>query len=49
VVLLWENGTVVGTPGELRDSPQKQIAEFFNEEVSEDLVREPQYLPVMRW
>jgi phospholipid/cholesterol/gamma-HCH transport system ATP-binding protein len=49
VVLLWENGAVVGTPGELRDSPQKQIAEFFNEEVSEDLVREPQYLPVMRW
>lgn len=49
VVLLWENRAVVGTPAELRDSREVQIAEFFNEEVHEDLAQEPQHVPVMRW
>lgn len=49
VVLLWGKGAVVGTPEELRDSSQPHIREFFNEEVNEDLVQEPQHIPVVHW
>jgi len=33
VLLLWNQRAATGTPQELRDSPDEEIAEFFNEEV----------------
>lgn len=49
VVLLWDSAAIVGSPGELRDSPQAQVAEFFNEEVNEGVAQEPRHVPVARW
>ncbi len=49
VVLLWDHKAIQGTPQELAASPDPQIADFFNEEVHEEGVREPQHTPVQRW
>lgn len=49
VVLLWDHQAVQGTPQELASSPDPQIADFFNEEVHEEGVREPLHTPVQRW
>jgi phospholipid/cholesterol/gamma-HCH transport system ATP-binding protein len=49
VVLLWDHKAVQGTPHELATSPDPQIADFFNEEVHDEGVREPQHTPIQRW
>jgi phospholipid/cholesterol/gamma-HCH transport system ATP-binding protein len=49
VVLLWNHSGIIGTPQELRASADPQIAEFFNEEVHEDLAVEPQHVPAEHW
>lgn len=49
VVLLWDHQAVQGTPHELASSSDPQIADFFSEDVHEEGVREPRYVPVMRW
>jgi phospholipid/cholesterol/gamma-HCH transport system ATP-binding protein len=49
VALLFDHRVVIGPPRELAHSPDPQIAEFFDEEVREDRVAEPQHVPTARW
>jgi phospholipid/cholesterol/gamma-HCH transport system ATP-binding protein len=41
VVLLWEQHAIIGTPDDLRASSDAHVAEFFNEEVSEEVAQAP--------
>lgn len=49
VVLLWNQQAVVGPPAVLAGSDDPRVAEFFNEEVSEDGVAEPADVPAPHW
>lgn len=49
VALLWDHRVVTGAPLELASSSDPQIAEFFDEEVREDVVTEPRHVPAAHW